>query len=209
MIEQPKQYYYPNNMGRIILLAMQDVLGRNGFNTVLNLADLSGMIENLPPTNFDRQFSFDCMGLIMSSIESYFGPRAGRGLALRTGRACFKYGLREYGPLLGVSDMAFRLLPLSTKLSKGAELFAGAFNKFSDQMVQLEDSQEKILWHIERCPICWGRKSEQPTCHLAVGILQEALYWISGGKYFHVEETNCIATGDSQCTIEIFKQPLS
>lgn len=50
--------------------------------------------------------------------------------------------------------------------------------------------------------------STAPSCHLAVGILQEALYWISSGKYFNVEETTCIAQGDSACTIEISKTPL-
>lgn len=204
-----KHYYYPNNMGRIILLALEDVLGRNGLNTILQLTKLSETINNLPPANFDRQFSFKKLSHIMAGIESYFGPRAGRGLALRSGRACFKYGLREYGPLLGVSDMAFRLLPLATKLSSGAEMFAMAFNKFSDQQVRIEDTPDKLYWHIERCPICYNRKSEDPACYLAVGILQEALYWISGGKNFIVEETACIAQGDELCTVEILKEPLS
>jgi predicted hydrocarbon binding protein len=41
-----------------------------------------------------------------------------------------------------------------------------------------------------------------------VGILQEALYWVSGGKFFNVEETHCIAAGDNACLIEIDKQPI-
>lgn len=145
----------------------------------------------------------------MSCVESVYGPRAGKGLVLRSGQACFKYGLREFGSMLGVSEMAFRLLPLSTKLTKGANLFAQAFNHYSDQEVRVEEDVQKIYWHIERCPICWQRKSDQPTCHLAVGLLQEALYWVSGGKIFRIEETDCIAMGDSSCTIEIYKQPLS
>ena len=188
---------------------MEDVIGHHGLNTILNLADLSNIIEQMPPINFDRQFSFDYLGQMMSCIESYFGPRAGRGLALRSGRACFKYGLREFGPMLGVSDMAFRLLPLSKKLTAGAKLFAQTFNKFSDQQVRVEEIDDFIYWHIDRCPICWQRKSDLPCCHLAVGLLQEALYWVSGGKNFLIEETDCIAKGDSSCTIVINKQPLS
>jgi predicted hydrocarbon binding protein len=209
MNKEANKYFYPNNMGRTVLLAMDDVLGRNGLNAVLNLADLSETINDLPPANFDRQFSFDHLSGIMSAIESYFGPRAGRGIALRSGRACFKYGLRGYGPLLGVSDMTFRLLPLATKLRTGAEMFALAFNKFSDQRVRLEDTKDELYWHIECCPICFQRKSTDPVCHLAVGILQEALYWISGGKNFFVEEIACIAQGNEACIIKIEKEPLS
>ena len=126
---------------------------------------------------------------------------AGRGLALRVGRACLKYGLREFGPELGLTDLAFRLLPLQTKLKTGSEAFAALFNKYTDQQVRLERDEKYIFWHIERCPLCWERRTESACCHLAVGLLQEALFWVSGGKYFEVEEKKCIACGDSTCTI--------
>jgi predicted hydrocarbon binding protein len=45
-------------------------------------------------------------------------------------------------------------------------------------------------------------------CHLAVGLLQESLYWLSGGKMFNVEETACIGRGDAACTISIDRTPL-
>jgi predicted hydrocarbon binding protein len=41
-----------------------------------------------------------------------------------------------------------------------------------------------------------------------VGLLQEALYWVSGGKVFNVEEKTCIAAGDKVCTIEIDQSPI-
>ncbi len=205
---QTKQFCGPNMMGRIVLLGVEDVLGRNGLEKVLNLADLSEVVGSLPEASFDRQFGFDRLSRIMLCIERYFGPRAGRGIALRLGRACFKRALRAYGPRLGVNDMSFRLLPLSTKLNKSSEVFANMVNKHTDQEIYLEEGDDKIWWHIEHCPICWQRKTESPACHLAVGFLQEALYWVSGGKSFRVEETACIAQGNPVCTIEINKVPL-
>ena len=82
------------------------------------------------------------------------------------------------------------------------------FNNYSDQRVRLEENEDQFTWFIDRCPICWGRKSDSAVCQLAVGLLQEALFWVSGGKYFIVEETHCIAKGDKCCTIAINKQPL-
>ena len=105
--------------------------------------------------------------------------------------------------------MAFRLLPLSTKLHTGANSFAGLFNKQTDQRVRVEETETTILWHIERCPLCWERTSDEPVCHLATGLLQEALYWVSGGKVFSVEEVACHARGDERCTILIQKTPLT
>ena len=200
--------YYPNKMVRIILLAMEEVMGRNGVNAVLNLAKQHHLVNNFPPNNFDRQITFDELGAMMQALDDMYGPRGGRGLALRAGRACFKYGIKEFGPVLGITDLAFRLLPLTMKLKVGADVFAEIFNKFTDQSVMLGEEPDRFIWQNTRCPMCWGRKSDAPCCHLAVGILQESLYWVSGGKNFEVQETACAACGDEVCTFVIDKKPL-
>jgi predicted hydrocarbon binding protein len=208
MISAPA-FYYPNRMGRIILLAMEEILSHNGVNAVLNLAGLSEYIDRYPPHNQDLKVPFSHVSAMQAALESAYGPRAGRGLALRVGRACFKYGLREFGPELGLTDLAFRLLPLPMRLKQGSEAFAALFNNFTDQRVRLEYDEECIYWLIEQCPLCWGRQADAPVCSLAVGLLQEALYWVSAGKYFQVEEKSCLATGDSKCTIVINLTPMS
>jgi len=202
-------FFYPQRMGRIILQGMEEIIGRNGVHAVLNLASLSEYIENYPPAVSDRTLPFKLVSDLHIALEQAYGPRGGRGLALRIGRAAFAYGLREYGSQLGLTEMAFRLLPLPTKLRVGAKSFAELFNRHTDQVVRLEETDTHLLWHIERCPLCWERHSEEPVCHLAVGLLQESLYWLSGGKIFNVEETHCIARGDSACIIAIEKTPIS
>lgn len=201
-------YYYPNNMGRIILLAMEEILGQNGLNAVLNMADLSNLIDNYPPNNLDRQFNFDDLSKILATLEDAYGPRGGRGLALRAGRASFKYGLREFAPAFDETDIAYRLLPLNEKIRVGARIFVDTFNNYSDQRVRVEENEGQFYWYIDRCPMCWQRKTDRPVCQLVVGLLQEALFWVSGGKYYIVEETHCIAKGDNFCRIAINKQPL-
>lgn len=216
------EYFYPQRMGRIILLAMQEVLGQRGINSILKIAYTSGttslasfidqsgsFLDHHPAAHYDKAFSFGTVSKLLESLEQAYGPQGGRGAALRIGRACFQYGLREYGSVLGITEMAFRLLPLSTKLQVGAKAFADLFNKQTDQRVRVEEKEGKLLWHIERCPLCWERHADQPVCHLAVGLLQESLYWLSGGKIFNVEETACIARADSACTIAIDQTPIS
>jgi predicted hydrocarbon binding protein len=202
------QFFYPQKMGRIILLGMEEVMGINGMNGVLRLGDLERLIQNYPPGREDRTFSFETISAIQTALELTYGPRGGRGVALRVGRATFKNGIKEYGSVLGLTEMAFRLLPLSTKLHTGANAFADLFNKYTDQRVRLEERENKLFWIIERCPLCWQRKSHDVVCHLAVGLLQESLYWVSGGRVFNVEETTCIARGDSTCTVVIDQKPI-
>lgn len=200
------QYYYPNKMGRVVLQALGEVLSHVGLSAILNLANLQSRITEMPPDNLEKAYPFEELSLILLTLEQLYGPRSGRGLALRTGRACFKYGIRDFGLMMGSTELAFRLLPLETKLRVGSEQFAELFNNYSDQKVRVEETKDQILWHIDRCPICWKRQADTPVCHLAVGVLQEALYWVSGGKYFNVEEIYCIAQGDPTCTIAVDKQ---
>ena len=203
------EYFYPERMARIILLAMEEVIGREGVHSVLNLSSLASYTDQYSAAHSEKTFPFKAVTQLQESLEQVYGPQGGRGTALRVGRACFQYGLREYGSMLGITEMAFRLLPLSTKIRTGARSFADLFNNHTDQRVRLEEKDGKLFWHIERCPLCWERRATEPVCHLAVGLLQEALYWLSGGKIFDVEEIACIARGDPACTIFVDPTPLS
>jgi predicted hydrocarbon binding protein len=203
-----EDYFYPNQMGRTILLSMEEVMGRNGVHAILKLASLSGMIENYPPDNKVQEFSFSTLSTMTNTLDQVYGPHGGRGLAMQIGRACFNSGVRQYGRQIGVAEVAFKLLPLPVKVNAGARAFAELFNVHTDQKVRVEEENGKLYWHIERCPLCWERRAQEPVCHLAVGLLQEALYWLSGGKVFNVEEVTCIAMGDETCTIVIDHSPV-
>ncbi|MBN1177661.1 MAG: 4-vinyl reductase [Anaerolineae bacterium] len=201
-------YAFPNKMGRIALLALEDVMGRNGLSAIFNLANLRHLHSNYPPNNFDMGFSFEELSRLLGALDEMYGPRGGRGLAIRAGRACFRFGIKDFGPMLGIADLAFRVMPLTMKLRVGFDVFAEVFNRFSDHKVRLEEEEDRFLWVTERCGFCWGRTTAAPCCYVSVGLLQEGLYWVSGGRHFEVEETSCIAAGDEACVIEVGKAPV-
>ncbi len=208
MSEEKSGYCYPNKMGRIILLALEEVMGKNGVNAILNMAKLQHLIDNYPPDNLEKAFPFEDYSALNQALEDMYGPRGGRGLALRAGRACFAQGLRDFGALVGMADLAFKLLPLNTKLKVGLKAMAETFSKFSDQTSRIEEKDDRYIYVIERCPVCWNRTSEKPCCFMATGVLQEGLHWVSGGKDFRVEEFTCVAAGDESCNFAVFKEPL-
>lgn len=207
-IDAQVEYYYPNKMGRIVLIAMEEIMGHHGVNAVLNLAQLSHLVNNYPPNNLQLGFTFSEFSAIQQTLDDMYGERGGRGLALRAGRETWKYALKEFMPVLGITDLAMRMLPLGIKIKIGLDVFAETFNKFSDQQVRLGEDAENYLWIIERCPICWQRVTESPCCHLAIGLLEQALDWVSRGRRFRVEQISCIANGNETCTIAIGKQPI-
>src|SRR4030042_2576450 len=105
-------YYYANKIVLITLKALEDVMGKNGLNAILNLAHLPSLIDNYPPDNLSKEFDFADFTAINMALEEMYGPRGGRGLALRAGRAAFADSLRNFGALAGAGDLAFRGLPL-------------------------------------------------------------------------------------------------
>ncbi len=209
MAREKSGLYYPNKIGRIYLMAMEEVMGSNGIKAVLNLAKTPELIGNYPPNNLSREFDFSDFGAIGSAIEEMYGPRGGRGLALRAGRASFAQGLSEFGSVIGASELAFKVIPLGTKVKVGLKAMAETFTKFSDQASEVEEADEYFIYTIRKCPVCWGRTSEKPICYGAVGILQEGLRWVSGGKDFKVEEIQCHAVGDENCVFYVYKEPLN
>jgi predicted hydrocarbon binding protein len=204
----PGVFYYPNRMGRILLLALRKELGHDRLHEVLVAAGQARLTTGLLPNNLDKRFTFENVSALQEATEKVFGARAGRQINYRVGKATFELGLKDFDPVLGISDLPKRLTSLSVKLRIGLDVFARVFNQFSDQVVKLSETETHHLWIIERCPVCWKRATDEVCCHLAGGLLEESLFWGTGGHRFKVEEVTCIARGDPTCVFQIDKQPL-
>src|SRR5512139_1779693 len=186
------EYHYANKIVLITMKALEEVMGKNGLNAILNLAHLPHLIDNYPPDNLERQFNFADFSALNLALEEMYGPRGGRGLALRAGRAAFADALRNFGALAGVGDLAFKVLPLQTKLRIGIPAMARIFSQISDQYSTAREEGDHYVYTIHRCPVCWGRHdADKPVCFIANGLLQGGLKWVSGGLEFQVHETKC------------------
>ena len=211
MTEAPYEksgYYYPNLIAKIYLEAIEEVMGTNGIKALLNLANMQQLIDNYPAGNLSKEFDFADFAHLNEAMESMYGPRGGRALSLRAGRKAFDQGLKNFGPMVGIADRAFRMLPLRLRLKVGLGAMAKAFSSTSDQISYVLEEDDHFLYVIERCPVCWGRHSETPICHAALGIIQEGLNWGTGGLSFKTAEVSCIAKGDPACNFVISKEPL-
>jgi len=207
-VEHEAERYYPNKIGRLYLMSLEEVMGRNGVSALLNMAGLRERVGNYPPNDLRREYSFSELSQTSQALETMYGQRGARGMELRAGRVAFNYGLKEFGPLLGMADLALKLMPMGMKLKIALNAVAQTFDRFSDQPTHVEEKKGQFLYVIEKCPVCWHRHSDTPCCHIARGIIEESLRWVSGGKNFRVEEIECRAVGDPTCTFTIDKEPL-
>lgn len=200
--------FYPNKIARLALLSLEDMLGRDDMEALLRLAGTPHLIGNYPPNDYRLEFAFGDLSRIMAATEQLYGERGARGMQLRAGRYAFSLGLKEFGALLGASDLALKLIPLAIKAKIVLNLTARTFASYADQPTRVEERRGQFLYIIEKCPVCWERRMAAPACFIAQGILEEALRWVSGGRHFRIEEIECIGAGGSACVWAIDKQPL-
>lgn len=205
----PSGLNYPNKIALLSLHAFEEIMGKHGLHAILNLAGLPQFVNNYPPDNLAREFDFAYFSAIHGALTDMYGERGARGLSIRAGRTVFNEGLRNFGVLAGVGDLAFKILPLRTKLKIGLPAMAKVFSTTSDQFSTVHDSGDHYIYTMHKCPVCWGRASERPCCFTAVGLLQGGLKWVSQGYEFKVVQTTCHATGDENCQIAIYKDPIS
>ena len=108
-----------------------------------------------------------------------------------------------------LGDLAFRLLPVQTRLKIGVPALARLFTHHSDQTHRAADHGPCFDYTVERCAICWGQETAAPLCHLTVGLLQEALSAFGRGQEFRIVQTECRAAGAAACVFRIEKEPIA
>ena len=207
-IKLPGNSYCSNKMGRVLLLVLRESLLRDDYAAILNFAGLSQYEKGLPEDNWAKGFDFVLVAKLNQGLSELYGPRGGRRLAIQVGRGFLTRGLREFGALAGIDDLARRKTPAQIKLRDGLMVVARLFSQISDQKAWLEEQDMQFNYHVEQCPVCWGRTADKPICFFTVGFLQEVLYLLSDGYDFRVQQTSCTAMGDSSCVFRIDREPI-
>jgi hypothetical protein len=202
-------YYLANRLGRVFLESLEEAIGRNGLNALLNLTELSRYIAQPPPDNMDLGFDLAVVSNLNRAMEMIYGPRGARGLALRGGRAMYDRIADGFDLPIGFNDLAFRLLPVQTRLKLGVPALARVFTHHSDQTHRAVDRGTYFDYTIERCAVCWGQEAKAPLCYFTVGLLQEAFSVYGRGQEYRVIQTECRATGAAACVFCIEKEPIA
>ena len=205
----PSGYYLSNRLGRLYLESVEEAIGRNGLNALLNLIESGNYIDQPPPNDLGMGFDLSTASNLNRAMEMIYGPRGARGLALRSGRAMYDRLVDAFDLPTGFNDLAFRLLPVQTRLKIGVPALARVFTQHTDQTHRAADKGSYFDYTVERCAVCWGQTAAAPLCYLTVGLLQEAASALGRGQEFRVVQTECRATGAAVCVFRIDKEPIA
>lgn len=90
--KQIPTYRYLDQMGKILYLAMQEVVGCHEVSRILSAANLPEMAKVTQPGSPCTQLRFEQVSRIQSTLEEFYGLQGGQGIALRCGRAALNMG---------------------------------------------------------------------------------------------------------------------
>jgi predicted hydrocarbon binding protein len=202
----PEERMMPNDALRLLLLAIEEVMGPEGMKAVLHGAKLERYIGNYPAKNLELGVKFSEYGGTEQAIEDFYGPRGAKAMLQRVGRATFNYGMKEQSAVLGLAGQALKLMPLPTTAKQKLLLdqMVAAANKTINQPTRLEEDEDAFYWVIDYC-VCVARpKHDAPCCYITLGGLVEAMKWLTD-KTYAVQEVMCLSTGGSTCRFRIPK----
>ncbi len=204
--EKASKEKYSEWMSQIIKPAMDEILGLEVVNQLQEKASLIMDGQKIQGSQ-DLNPVVDVHSIQASLVEMY-GCQAGSGLTIQIGRTCFQNLLRYHGTDLGLSEMPFRLLPLSRKIDQGSEILANFFSEVTNQEIAWEKSESDFTWQIRNPQDNSTKTVSSPICMLVRGMLQEAFYWMSSGRTFIFRENCCHRPGEQACTIQIESKPI-
>lgn len=204
----PEERPMPNAALRVLLDAIEEVMGENGTKAVLNAGGLARYINNYPPKTLDREANFAEYGAVQQAVEEFYGPRGARAMLLRIGRATFQFGLKDQPAILGLAGIALKALPEKTRMKFILDKMANAASERIDQPSHVVEEDDAFYYIQDECPCRWRPEHDKPCCYVSVGALMEAMAWTTG-KVYKVEEVACISNGASNCVYRIPKEPVA
>ncbi|OQY46634.1 MAG: hypothetical protein B6242_07185 [Anaerolineaceae bacterium 4572_78] len=208
-----KDIRIPNASLYVLVLAAEEVMGKNGLIAVFRQGDLGMLItsdDNIkyPPNNMDKQIPYSLYGKIQQAIEDFYGSRGSRAILMRVGRANFRYTLHEKPALVGLGGVIMKALPMGTR----QKLILNGSNKAANDEFHMEsilmEEDDTFIMRRTKCP-CQFRQRDKgygPCDHVTVGSLQEGLKWATG-KVFKIRQTRCLNIGDDVDEFIVNKTP--
>lgn len=191
----------PVRFFRLFLETLNAELGEKTLTMVLEKADLD--TERLNPEAVSRLTSStaaETYARIQHALRIYYG-RGARGTLLRIGRLLWGRLLESASIPEKAQAQLVRSLPTSLRLKAVLDVLARLMReKNGDITVHTLDLNLLLADHSSAATI--GQTEKNPICIVTLGLMQEALIWVSGHEY-DVEEVSCRAMGGDACEFKV------
>lgn len=191
----------PVRFFKLFLETLNTELGPKTLTVVLEKADLDpAIIHPDAVSHLTSATAAETYARIQRALRIYYG-RGARGTLLRIGRILWGRLLESASLPEKAQAQLARSLPTALRLKAVIELLARFMReKNGDVTVHTLDFDLLLADHGGAATI--EQKENAPICIVTLGLIQEALIWVSGHEY-DVEEISCRANGGDACEFRI------
>ena len=198
-----------NLLMRIWLETIQEIVGPNGLNAILNHANIKVYIDNFPPDNDELVIPVGDVKSLRLSLADLFGGKGAQGLQLRVGRKITHNFIKRRPGIATATKIATRLLSETKKMRLALQHYKEQAEKRVSSSVdtpqyELQEEEDCFLFINKDNYMSKGVTSQTPVCGVTVGNLQAMMEWITGHPH-KVEEIECRAMGHSADVFRIEK----
>jgi len=197
----------PNQLLSLALTTMDEIMGKNGTNSLLNFTGLQKFRDNYPPYNLDLEQSSDDFSRLLTGIIDIFGEKGARPILFRGGMRSFEI-MRDNYPSLwdleGIEPTEKTPERLYKEFVNIQNIIVNASTQIFGDIFKLYETEEGLVLENHDCYWCKGLKAKEPICHGSVGFNYAIAKWIMG-EDAKVMETHCSAVGDDTCRFVMYK----
>jgi predicted hydrocarbon binding protein len=190
----------PDKLVRSYLITLEDLLGKHGVNTILNLSGLPEWIDNYPSGDVQRAVSYEDFSRIQASLEDIYGERTGQNLSRRASHASF---VDAGANLLALEEMDLSTRDHVEKIKLALNAFTDLFQTMASGDVKWTGTDSEIEIHFQTCPNCVNRDSNEAICQTCVGWIEGLFELIGAGEAIEIVESSCLASGGNSCSFLI------
>jgi predicted hydrocarbon binding protein len=198
----------PNQLFNLAFITVEEVLGKNGLNSVLRYAKIPHYIDNYPPRNLDLEHPSADFGSLIAGMVQVIGEKGARSVLTLSGIRSFEIMQREMPALFALDGVEVKDGPVAKLFEEYVRIYTAisqaASYVFGDGLYNYYDVDEGWAFEISPCYWCTGLKTKTAICYGEVGFELGAARWVFG-KDIKIEETHCIAKGDPKCRFLIHR----
>lgn len=189
-----------NMGGQVWLKGVKEIIGADDLEKALSA---SGMKSK----STSSSWSINTICTLEPVLVKTYGQQGSKGVMLRSGRACFKYFIKQQGHPLGLDLLSFRMQPQQKRVALGLQKLAEFFTRNAKVKVQLHQDQNRWYWEMTETKNADLKKSSLSHCDFMIGFLQNFLGWCGNGKNYQVAKVSLKSGGTQKCAIGIDKKP--
>jgi hypothetical protein len=199
-MDQKKQL--PNSLMYFILTELEELLGKNGINTVLKYKGLDRLVGNYPPADYNPGEPVETFSTIFTSIIEIFGEKGFKSVIRGAGKRSFLQMMETFPGLFGIGELDLDELEPVERFKLVLKTYIENVTQMFGTSTSIEIQDDKIIENMPDCPWCVGVKAESAICIIEADFVAGMAAW-SGVTSINIKETLCMARGDETCQLEI------